>query len=518
LKEILGADYADDRQRLREYISAAQSLHRKRRIKRQVRRQRRHTAFQVQANISAIPVRVHPADATLHFPASADDVREVLRRLQPGTVNGLHSITLCLGKDRQLPNDDSFPDPITGRQGRQYLPGVYAGTVYGSYFYEVQRIELYGFVYEPHLPDRVTWEGLMRLQMLLTLLHEIAHHVDYTTRMGRGRWYGQNRSRVEAYAESMEQTWANDVVFPYLQLAHPESCSALERWMTQHTGTDISWPDLFHIPRDRVKHFQACWPDEMIDIICAMALEQGKPGEIESQIAFAELLTVLNQEDEALRVLNHVLARSPEDPRAMEEKAALLLEQGNVAEARQWADRAILAHPNMPQAWWVLACESFAAGDWSRLTERATAGLAARCEDLEGIFRYFAVLANVMQDQDRDMGKQGNLWDGLPVSDVVPDCVELRALNILFRGNLYEAVALARATLDHSSASQRSAISRAILLAISAAYSAAYDDEACGLDKHRERRELNATIAAVPTFYRRGLEHVLSRIQAALGR
>lgn len=109
----------------------------KRRVKSRVRRERAVGGELLPpTDIELIPIVVKDNGPCIHYPASADDIRHVMRLLPGGVLDGLNGVELCLGADRQDEDsgfDQDEPDPHTGRIGRETLPGVFSGRVLAVY-------------------------------------------------------------------------------------------------------------------------------------------------------------------------------------------------------------------------------------------------------------------------------------------------------------------------------------------------------------------------------------------------
>jgi hypothetical protein len=122
--------------------------------------------------------------------------------------------------------------PLVGRFGDERLPGVYSGLTLGVYYRDTRRIQVYGFVSAE--PPAEPW--MLRLHLLATLVHEIAHHEDLIKGRARDRWLGDDVHKAEWYAESRELLWVETVVIPYLQEVYPQEVTLLENWMREHIG------------------------------------------------------------------------------------------------------------------------------------------------------------------------------------------------------------------------------------------------------------------------------------------
>ena len=196
----------------------ARGLRRKRLTKRRARMDRARLRPGPPLPPEAVPIDVCDESAVVHYPASPEDFREMLRRLPAGVINGLSRIRLRLEaevqEDRRRLEER---DPHTGRRGFQIVPGVYTGRCLGRYLPESATIEVFAYVYPVDIKDRAIWELLLRLQMLETLVHEVAHHEDEMLRRARGRWLGENEDRSEHYAQSRAREWLEEAVVPYLE-------------------------------------------------------------------------------------------------------------------------------------------------------------------------------------------------------------------------------------------------------------------------------------------------------------
>jgi hypothetical protein len=117
------------------------------------------------------------------------------------------------------------------------LPGVFGGRVLGTWFSRGPRIEMYAYVYDPlTLPHDAGWELYLRLRMLATFVHEIAHHFDGTERVARGRWRMDRTDANEIYAERWQHEWTQQAVVPYLEERYPRETRAFLAWVARHGG------------------------------------------------------------------------------------------------------------------------------------------------------------------------------------------------------------------------------------------------------------------------------------------
>jgi len=161
---------------------------------------------------------VPPFDPSVFFPASPDDVRAIILRLPVGVADGISSIQFEAGTayvNDHAPSTDTF-DPVIGRRGEEVYPGVYSPSIRGSYDTLSNEIRLFGYVRAPSA-TLLPWQAQeLRFAMLRTLVHEVAHHYDRITRVGRGRWRMDSTVKSERYADDMAIRWCLDVVVPYL--------------------------------------------------------------------------------------------------------------------------------------------------------------------------------------------------------------------------------------------------------------------------------------------------------------
>jgi hypothetical protein len=176
----------------------------------------------------------------IHYLVSAKDLAGVMRRLPYDIFCGLHSITLCLGAEYLEEEADSTVDiprdPFTGRICEAECKAIYSPPVYGTYWPHSKKIFLYAYVYDSHGINVRLAEPLLRLQVLYTFVHELAHHDDYMRRRARGRWLSLTGPKCEDYAESREERWAIEAVLPYLLETYPDEYAGLFRWIEENSG------------------------------------------------------------------------------------------------------------------------------------------------------------------------------------------------------------------------------------------------------------------------------------------
>lgn len=160
----------------------------------------------------AIPIRIaRIRSASTVFPATPRDLREIMRRLPPWSINGLESIRLAIrqGKSWVVP-------------AHQLGPGCWQPNIAGDYSPRSRIIRLYAFGHAGG-PIPAPTRRRLKIEMLSTFVHEIAHHVDFMFRSGRSLRTDLrvSEAKLEAYARRMQGEWRSRIVVPYVrQLAH----------------------------------------------------------------------------------------------------------------------------------------------------------------------------------------------------------------------------------------------------------------------------------------------------------
>jgi len=188
-----------------------------------VHRTRKAGRRDVVSAVSGAPkVTIEHANDVVFFPVSCAIVRQVLGLLPPGSIDGLRSVRLEAGlryiNQHADPGDD--PDPFLGRRGFEIFPGVYAPSIRGTYSVESGDIRVFGYVKSTTLVLTPRQEADVRVAILRTLVHEVAHHYDRVNRVARDRWRMDNVAKVERYAEGLAERWSAQVLTPYLETIH----------------------------------------------------------------------------------------------------------------------------------------------------------------------------------------------------------------------------------------------------------------------------------------------------------
>jgi tetratricopeptide (TPR) repeat protein len=202
-----------------------------------------------------IPIHVRDESDFVHYPAGGDDIRSVLQALPQGVTDGLTGIELCLGeKDQSRRGEKEWAakpevDPYVGRQGYEILPRVFAGRVLGTYYPGQAKLRINAYVCGPEALDRIPVGFYLRMYMLMTLVHEVAHHYDFSARTARGRWLAEARDKVEIYAERVEHDWFSRCVAPCLKRDYPDQWQAFDRWVREKVGIELPVEVLLGDPR-----------------------------------------------------------------------------------------------------------------------------------------------------------------------------------------------------------------------------------------------------------------------------
>lgn len=375
LEEARQSTYAQPMRRHARIEQISASLDRKRAIKAQVWQGRRHPlTLAVPIDVEHIPIHIYDQHDTVHYPASVEDIRAVIRRLPAGTLDGVGCIKLCLGAHYQrkaLDDEDASggpdePDPFVGRLGIEIFPGVFSGRYLGTYFPASATIRLYAYVYAAALPNREMLEVYLRLRMLSTLLHEIAHHRQGAIQGRRGRWCIAPGSPCERDAEQREYQWAQQVAAPYLEQAYPDTVQALYAWMAYHGGVEVSLATLAEAPEEPGLWSSAIAFESLVEAVHTQEAPK------DTRLGFANDLYFAGHHAEALQIIERVLAEHPQDAEALSLQAHVYNRQQRYAEAEQAALAVISRDERSGYAWEELVHVYGALGEWHKLEQAAT--------------------------------------------------------------------------------------------------------------------------------------------------
>jgi tetratricopeptide (TPR) repeat protein len=280
------------------------------------------------------------------YPASEADIRAVLSRLPSGVLDGLNGLSVSLGAEYQRDQAEEWHerDPVVGRFGLERLSGIYCGLTLGVCFWNARSIKIYGFVSAQTLES--PWALYLRLHMLATLVHEVAHHEDRMKGWAGDRWTGDDEHKTEWYAESRQLLWVETLVIPYLQEAYPAEVALLEDWMREHIGLVLPLRILAGDARIRgKKHGKRLWLNAYGGSSEAFEgfVRDVAAGEdlTEVRLHLAKGLHHAREFDYAQKVIDEILAAHPDHVLALVQKARIY------RELRRWWDAVlVLARAN----------------------------------------------------------------------------------------------------------------------------------------------------------------------------
>jgi tetratricopeptide (TPR) repeat protein len=317
----------------------------------------------------SIPIITRSPGPFMHYPESAHGLRVVMRLLPPATLASVRRIVLEPGGEYPREAEDSEgydPDPLTGRPGIELLPGVYVAPVLGTYNFGSATVSLHGYVYDrAAVPDRELRELYLRLHLLSTLLHELAHHVDHATRVARGRWLCIPGDKAEEFAERKEQEWTREYAVPYLQGEYPDAVRALEEWVAHHGGARIPLSLWAEHSADLYFSIGAAFQDLVVAVDAGKSLR-------ETRLRFANDLHCAEHYDAALESVDTVLMADPHDVEALTTKGLIFERLDRLEEAERVADAALARSPDCVDAWQVLLHVYRRMGRWDRLEAAAS--------------------------------------------------------------------------------------------------------------------------------------------------
>ncbi len=377
--EQLRWDFADPQEQSTRIKQLLRELVEKDDIKRLVRAERRNPRSRdgVTAAVESIPVVIKEQGTFIHYPATIDDIRALLKRLPPGTADGIAAIELTVGSHvqrehvEQEEDDPTEVDPFIGRHGTQHLPGVYCGHVLGRYYPSRSLLELFAYVYAPTVAYRAIKETYLKLCALSTLVHELAHLQDHVTRVGRGRWRLGSGDKREIYAESMEFVWSREVVVLYLSEAYGSQVADLEAWI--ETQAKVSIPFAMLCPDPRVTH-KGGKGDKFYDQLPISWCVEQLMCDVESGLDsasvrrnFAARLRQGKHFELALATAESLVLDLPQDPESLTAKAAVLNRLRRYDEAAEILQRVLARAPELEDAWKEQRHVAFAKRDWAGL-------------------------------------------------------------------------------------------------------------------------------------------------------
>jgi tetratricopeptide (TPR) repeat protein len=335
----------------------------KRRYKGRAARRRRVTA--PADGGGAFEVITEPAVPHVHHPLSEEDIHALLALLPADVRPALRAVRRRAGlREDDMVDEDTEPDPLTGRHGYQREGGIWAPRLRGRFRPAADEIDLFAFVYDERalrVPEVQT--VLLWLDQAETLAHEVAHAWDDSGRSSGDRWAMDQEDRAEGYAEEAARDWTGRYAAAYLERAHPERARAYDGWILSHAGIPIP---LARVADDLDRSFWgvhiglydvcAAWDDAAaLDLRTELAREFHYVDDFEPARQILELVLADDAEhtgatilmgdiavheqdwDRALRWTDQALRLAPDDLDAREDRVAALIG------ATRWADAAAAA-------------------------------------------------------------------------------------------------------------------------------------------------------------------------------
>jgi len=353
LQDVEASSFSSEEARKESILRIKDDLSKKRRAKRHVRYER-NASFPEAAHtpIDLIPIEIENTSPFLHYPADADDLRELMKRLPVGTVDGLTKIRLCLGEQEQSSQTDPWclapvRDPYVGRIGHETLPGIYSGSCLGVYFPFKQEIRLHAYTCPPGAVG-LRWQVLLRLHFLMTFVHEIGHHFDCTFRVARGRWRGDNSDNLEIYAEQVQHQWRDKYVLPFLCDKYERQVRQLQSWILVNVGVEIPLSLVAGDPRSTARNghlivnslfnAESAFRTFVEKVHNGTALSEARLGYAED-LHFAEEYTI------SLNIIDLLLRETPGNIEALTLKADIYVHMEKYEEAMIIAEQVLAAEP-----------------------------------------------------------------------------------------------------------------------------------------------------------------------------
>lgn len=368
LQEALTDNFSDpDLQQ--ELVRAARSnLRQQRSIKEHTRLQRQRGCASVPSlDPEQVPIVVEDQGPFVQHHVTEEDLRELMRRLPPGSLDGLCAIHLCLNSTRANLGRSLPVDPYLRRPGHQLLPGVYASRVLSAYSRQEHAIRLFAYV---HAADAVSPAALLlKLRSLAAFVHAGAQHFDSVFRIARDRWRRDDQGRTKGFAHRTELLHTLRVVLPYLEARYPAECLALAAWMRDHGGVALPLAVLI----DHREGRQAPMLRALSTL--AWAIAAGRDPQ-DTRVELASALHHAGHDDYTLAVVARVLATHPAHPGALSVRACVAACRGELSLAESTCREVLQGTPACPAAWAVLTRCLRAQGRWHDLLVSATQGVA----------------------------------------------------------------------------------------------------------------------------------------------
>jgi hypothetical protein len=169
-------------------------------------------------------------------------MRAVLGALPPGALDGIVKVRLEAGT--QIINADvnryDVLDPYLKRKSIEHPSRTYTPVLKGIYRRDTHVISIFGYAKAPRTELTVRQQVDLELNMLITLVHEVAHHFDRMRRLGRGRWRMDDRAKNERFAEAMAIEWGLLAIVPHMREKYGARADRVPRLIRHPRGT-LKW-------------------------------------------------------------------------------------------------------------------------------------------------------------------------------------------------------------------------------------------------------------------------------------
>lgn len=385
LFEALYDNFADRELQGELVRTARHNLRQQRSIKDHTRQQRRRGELQLPPlDPEHVPIVSVDQSPWVHHALTEEDLRAVMRRLPPGSLDGLNAVELCLGGKARGGGNPSAPrDPYTDSPGREILPGIYTGLDTGDYDKDRRTIRIFAYVHEVDAPGVL---GIvLKLTALLAFTQQAAHHFDHTFRAGGSRWRGDDRDKNESYAARVALAHAIDHVVPYLQERYAAECAALSAWMQEHGGVALPLLALIGDRKER--------QERVLRALRTLASAARNGERAETRSGFAQALHDAGYHDFALAAIARILTEQPAHPGALCVRACVAACRGEYELAEHTCRGVLAGAPACAAAWEVLSRVCFAQRRWQDLVACSTAGFELREGGAETRYRQLAYRA-----------------------------------------------------------------------------------------------------------------------------
>jgi ribosomal protein L20A (L18A) len=153
----------------------------------------------------------------IFFPLFLDDINEILNELPS-------SMTFNL-KEIKLTHNDYEKNEI--------LPGIWSSNILGTAFIGRNKINLYGYKIERDKHSFIEpLRFYLKVNAMGTLIHEIAHHYDFTLNYSRkGRYKDTKGLDEEEYAKHVERDFYINKISKYIEEKYTDKYMEFIKWM-----------------------------------------------------------------------------------------------------------------------------------------------------------------------------------------------------------------------------------------------------------------------------------------------